>query len=230
MKRAQSETGTTRAIGYIRVSTAEQGASGLGLESQKAAIVSYCHQRGIELIEIVTEVGSGKNTAGRPLLCSTLSRLDAGQAEHLIVAKVDRLARNLLDLLTIAQRGERRSWGIITLDLDLDTSSAAGRFTLQMMGSVAELERQMIGDRTRSALAAARERGVVLGGPRRISEATYAAAYRLKAEGLSIAQIAAQLTAGSVPRGNGSTSWTRSAVQKVLASPYGQSRPESMAP
>ena len=229
MDKAQQATSTTRAIGYLRVSTTEQGSSGLGLESQESALRLYCQQRGIELVEIVTEVASGKNTAGRPLLCSTLSRLDAGEADRLIVAKVDRLARNLLDLLTIAQRGERKGWGIVTLDLDLDTSSAAGRFTLQMMGSVAELERQMTADRTRSALAAARERGVVLGRPRVMPEATYAAAYRLKAEGLSIAQIAAQLEADSVPRGNGSTEWTRSAVQKVLASPYGQSRPESMA-
>jgi len=59
-------------------------------------------------------------------------------------------------------------------------------------------------------------------------EATYAAAYSLKAAGLSLAQIAAQLTADSVPRGNGSTAWTRSAIQKVLASPHGQSKPESM--
>ena len=228
MQTTQSAAATPRAIGYVRVSTSEQGASGLGLESQKAAIVSYCQQRGIELVEIVTEVASGKSTAGRPVLCSTLSRLDAGEAERLIVAKVDRLARNLLDLLTIAQRGERRSWGIITLDLDLDTSSAAGRFTLQMMGSVAELERQMIGDRTRSALAAARERGVVLGRPRVMPEATYAAAFELKATGLSLAKIAAAMTEAGHVRANGSTEWTRSAVQKVLESPYGQSRPESM--
>jgi len=218
-----------RAIGYVRVSTAEQGASGLGLESQMAALHAYASTRGIELLEVVVEVASGKSTAGRPLLAATLERLDAGEADRLIVAKVDRLARNLLDLLTIAERGERRGWSMATLDLDLDTSTAGGRFTLQMLGGVAELERQMIGDRTRAALAAARERGMILGGPRRIPAESYAAAHDLKAEGLSIAQIAARLTAEEYPRGNGSTSWTRSAVQKVLASPYGAIRPESMA-
>jgi DNA invertase Pin-like site-specific DNA recombinase len=228
MNQADTTTQQPRAIAYLRVSTTEQGASGLGLQAQSQALEAYCESRGIELLEIVTEVASGKTTAGRPLLAATLNRLDAGEADRLIVAKVDRLARNLLDLLTIAQRGERKGWGIVTLDLDLDTSTPNGRFTLQMIGSVAELERQMIGDRTRVALAAARERGTVLGRPRIVAEATYVQAKALQDSGLSLAQIARELTAEGHARANGSTEWTRSAVHALLRSPYGAQRPESI--
>lgn len=217
------------AIAYLRVSTSDQGANGLGIAAQVAAITNYATARGIELVEVVTEVASGKTTARRPLLAAALNDLDAGKAQRLIVAKVDRLGRNLRDLLNIADRGERKGWGIVTLDLDLDTSTPSGRFSLQMMGAVAEMERQIIGDRTRVALAEARKRGTVLGAPRQIADATYARAIELRADGLSYRAIAAQMIAEGFTRGDGVCSWSAPTVRALCVSPYGKAKPEKVA-
>ena len=224
-----SHTPQSKAIAYLRVSTSEQSADGLGIAAQIASVQAYAIARGIELVEIVTEVASGKTTARRPLLAAALDDLDAGKADRLIVAKVDRLGRNLRDLLNIADRGERKGWGIVTLDLDLDTSTPSGRFSLQMMGAVAELERQMIADRTRGALAEARKRGTVLGAPRQIADATYARAIELRAAGLSYRAIARQMTSEGFTRGDGACSWSAPTVRALCISPYGMSQPERIA-
>jgi DNA invertase Pin-like site-specific DNA recombinase len=217
------------ALAYIRVSTAEQGISGLGLEAQRAAAAAYCEREGLDLLDTVVEVASGKSTRGRPLLADTLNRLDAGEAHRLVVSKVDRLARNLLDLLGMADRGERNGWGIVPLDLGIDTSTPAGRFSLQMMGGAAELERSLIGQRTREALSAARERGTTLGRPRLISESTYVRAYALRSAGATWQQAADTLAAEGHRKANGTTSWAISNVRRLLASPYGATRPERLA-
>jgi DNA invertase Pin-like site-specific DNA recombinase len=218
-----------RVVVYIRVSTAEQGQSGLGLEAQRAAAAAYCERENLQVVDVVVEVASAKSTKGRPLLANTLERLDRGEAHRLIVAKVDRLARNLLDLLGMADRGDRHGWGIVTLDLGLDTSTPAGRFSLQMMGGAAELERSLIGQRTREALGAARARGTRLGRPRIISEDTYRRAFALRESGSTWQQTADTLTVEGHRKANGSPSWAISNVRRLLASPYGAVQPALLA-
>ena len=83
-------------IGYVRVSTEEQGLSGAGLQAQRAAIIAECERRGWELIEIAEDVGSGKNLK-RPGIRAALDTLAAGDASALVVAKLDRLSRSMLD-------------------------------------------------------------------------------------------------------------------------------------
>lgn len=216
-------------LAYVRVSTAEQGTSGLGLEAQRAAVTAYCEREDLEILDVVIEVASGKSTKGRPMLSNTLRRLDTGEAHRLIVAKVDRLARNLLDLLSIADRGDRHGWGIVALDLGIDTATPAGRFSLQMMGGAAELERSLIAQRTREALVATRERGTVLGRPRIISDATYRRAFELRASGATWRETAEALSVEGHKRGDGSALWAISNVRRLLASPYGPTRPKRHA-
>ena len=143
-----------RIIGYERVSTARQGASGLGLEAQRQAIAAYAEQRDAVLIARFTEVESGRN-ADRPELAKAL-HLAKVTGATLVIAKLDRLSRNAAFLLALRDSGVRFS----AVDLP-----EANDLTVGIMALVAQQEREAISRRTREALAVARERGVRLGNP-----------------------------------------------------------------
>ena len=142
-----------RFIAYFRVSTARQGRSGLGLEAQRAAVVAYLNGGSWELLEEFTEVESGKRN-DRPQLAAALTACRIHKAT-LIIAKLDRLARNVAFVSKLMEAGV----DFIAVDFP-----QANKLTLHILAAVAEHEAQMISERTKSALAAAKARGVVLGG------------------------------------------------------------------
>lgn len=141
-------------IGYVRVSTGAQEVNGYGLDAQREAITAECERRGWRLVETVTEARSAKDLR-RPVLAAALDRLDAGDADGLVVAKLDRLSRSVLDFATLGERSRRRGWGIACLDIGLDTSTPHGEAMANMIATFAQLERRLISDRTRVAMAAA---------------------------------------------------------------------------
>lgn len=147
----------TTYIGYARVSTAKQGRSGLGLEAQEAAIAAFLKPGDSLLAPLYVEVESGKRS-DRPELAKALAHAKLTGAT-LLVAKLDRLARNVSFLLSILGSGV----DVAFCDLP-HVSGAVGRFMVQQMASVAELEAGLISERTKAALAAAKERGTKLGG------------------------------------------------------------------
>ena len=142
-------------ISYIRVSTQRQGASGLGLEAQRAAVVGYAKSAGHEIICEVQEIESGRK-CNRPQLAQALARCKLHKAV-LVVAKLDRLARDVAFLATLMNTGVE----FVACD-----NPHANRLTLHILSAVAEDEARRISDRTRVALAAAKARGVQLGGSR----------------------------------------------------------------
>ena len=125
-------------------------------------------------MSFVAEVASGKNLKGRPLLAEALADLDAGAAQVLVVTKVDRVGRSLLDVLRLAERAERNGWHLVILEAQVDTTTPQGRFVLQALGAVAELERGLVSQRTKAALAAKKAQGTRLGGPVRLPSAVRA--------------------------------------------------------
>src|SRR4051812_8780242 len=143
-----------RMIGYERVSTARQGASGLGLEAQRQAIDGFVASRGGTLLGRFTEVESGKNP-DRPELKLAL-HLAKVTGATLVIAKLDRLSRNAAFLLTLRDAGVR----FAAVDLP-----EANDLTVGIMALVAQQEREAISKRTKEALAIARSRGVKLGNP-----------------------------------------------------------------
>ena len=145
-----------RIIGYERVSTARQGASGLGIEAQRQAIDGFVAQRGATLIARFTEVESGRNP-DRPELGKAL-HLAKVTGATLVIAKLDRLSRNAAFLLTLRDSGVR----FAAVDLP-----EANDLTVGIMALVAQAEREAISRRTKEALAVARSRGVRLGNPQR---------------------------------------------------------------
>ena len=142
-------------ISYLRVSTAKQGASGLGLEAQRAAVAGYLNGGKWKLVEEVKEIESGKRN-DRPALAKALAMCRLHNAT-LCVAKLDRLSRNVAFLATLMEAG---------VDFVACDFPTANSLTLHIMSAVAQNEREMISKRTKDALQAAKARGVVLGGDR----------------------------------------------------------------
>lgn len=147
-------------VSYARVSTAQQGRSGLGLEAQEEAIRSYLKHGDDLLVPTYVEVESGKRS-DRPELARALNHAKLTGAT-LLVAKLDRLSRDAKFLLALLDSGV----DVVFCDLPNVPAGAVGRFMLTQMAAVAELEAGLISQRTKAALKAAKERGVQLGGYR----------------------------------------------------------------
>ncbi len=128
--------GDMRAVMYRRVSTGKQVESGLSLEDQGNRVEAEVASRGWEHTASYTDAGrSGRNLARRLQLRAALGVLAAGEADALVVAKLDRLARSTIDLAEIIRRSETQGWALVILDLDLDTSTPAGKMAVTMMGA-----------------------------------------------------------------------------------------------
>ena len=145
-----------RFISYYRVSTDKQGKSGLGLDAQKAAVADRLNGGHWQIVGEFIEVKSGKR-ATRPQLDAAIAACKKQKAK-LIVAKLDRLSRNVSFLLKLINSGVE----VLFADLP-ELNGAMGRFMLTTMASVAELEAGLISERTKAALKAAKVRGVKLG-------------------------------------------------------------------
>src|SRR5262245_28207281 len=142
-------------IAYYRVSTDKQGQSGLGLDAQRAAVMTYLNGGPWKLIAEFTEVETGKR-ADRPELQKALAACRKHKGK-LIIAKLDRLSRNLAFIATLMDSG---------VEFVATDNPHANRLTVHILAAVAEHERTAISERTKAALAAAKRRGVKLGGPR----------------------------------------------------------------
>ena len=215
---------------YFRVSTDKQGASGLGLEAQQHAVQVFT--RGAGIAAAYTEVESGKRT-DRPQLALAMAHAKRIGA-RLLIAKLDRLARNVAFIAGMMESG---------VPFTACDMPHADPFRLHIEAAIAEEEARKISERTRAALAAAKARGVRLGGYRggngpsaqqRAEGRTAAAAtvctrvsgyitnvlphvQALKDQGLSLNAIAKTLTANSIATPNGGTTWQHGQVARVLA-------------
>ena len=142
-------------VSYLRVSTAKQGLSGLGLEAQRAAVAHFTAAGGHTLVAEFLEVESGRK-ADRPQLAAALTSCRLHRAT-LIIAKLDRLARNVAFIANLMDGGVE----FVACDMP-----HANRLTLHLLAAIAEHEREMISQRTKGALQAAQARGVRLGNPK----------------------------------------------------------------
>jgi DNA invertase Pin-like site-specific DNA recombinase len=215
-------------VAYYRVSTAKQGRSGLGLEAQQEAVRSYLNGGAWQLVDEVVEVESGKRN-DRPKLAEAL-RLCRLHGATLIIAKLDRLARNVAFISNLMESG---------VEFTAVDFPQANRLTVHILAAVAEHEAKAISTRTKDALAAAKARGTSLGGDRgnlpavakdgakasvaaRIAKANNRASdlapiiEELKAAGaVSLRQIAAGLNGKGIRTGRGGE-WSAVQVKRVL--------------
>jgi site-specific DNA recombinase len=155
-----------RAIIYSRVSTDEQATKGVSLDAQRERLDAYCRALfGAAPFAVLSDEGvSGKRLDNRPALQKALGMLAAGEADALVVVKLDRLSRSTRDVLDLAERCQREGWELHSISETLNTSTAMGRFALTLLGSLAQLEREQIAERTEAALSHLRASGKKTGG------------------------------------------------------------------
>ncbi|MFC3003849.1 recombinase family protein [Falsiroseomonas tokyonensis] len=231
---ALTPIGPVRFVAYYRVSTERQGRSGLGLDAQREAVARHVALACGTVVAAFQEVESGKR-ADRPQLAAALTACRAQRAT-LLIAKLDRLARNARFLLGVVEgSGEG---GVVFCDLPTVPSGPVGKFLVTQMAAVAELEAGLISQRTRAALAMAKARGVVLGNPRlragtpdqaraaaavkqQVSRACaadvlpYVEAAR-RAGATTLRELAAALTARGMPTPAGGHAWHPMQVKRVV--------------
>ena len=160
-----------KAVGYIRVSTEEQADSGLGLEAQRLRVEAQAIVSDLDLLDVIEDGGYSAKCLDRPGLARLMDMVNAGEVDVIITAKLDRLTRNLSDLLhllDVLRKARRASGGkgvaLVSCSESLDTTTPTGRLMIHLLGSIGEWERDTIGERTRSAMAVARKQGRLISG------------------------------------------------------------------
>ncbi len=205
-------------VGYLRVSTEEQAMSGLGLADQRAAIEAEAQRKAWESVEYVTDDGYSAKSLARPGITEALDRLRAGTAGVLVVSKLDRLSRSLLDFASLMAQAEREGWELVVLDMAIDTTTPSGALMANVMASFAEYERRIIGQRTSAAMQQLKAQGVRLGRPRVMAEHVTERIVSERGSGRTLAAIADGLNADEVPTARGGLKWYPSTVKAALAS------------
>lgn len=206
-----------RAITYSRVSTDEQADSGAGLDAQQAILNAALDARGWKLVAALVDEARSGSTLNRPALTDALDRLDRGEADALVVAKLDRLSRSVLDFARLTERARRRGWAVVALDVDVDMTTPTGELLANITSSVAQWERRIIGVRTSEAMQAMKARGVRLGRPVELPDTVRRRISADRAAGDSLRTIADRLKAEAVPTARGGR-WYASTVRAVLNS------------
>lgn len=158
-------------VGYIRVSSESQ-AENTSLVEQRKKIEAYCYAFGHELIQVFEEIGSGKDAENRPQFQSALERVRT-EADGIVAIKLDRIARNTRDVLELVEDTlQPQNKALVLLDLNVDTSTPTGRMILTVMAAVAQLERDVINERTQGGRKAkAANGGYAYGSPKFGSQA-----------------------------------------------------------
>jgi DNA invertase Pin-like site-specific DNA recombinase len=205
-------------IGYVRVSTDEQASSGAGLEAQREAINGECERRGWTLLEVIEDGGCSARNLKRPGVQDALDRLKRGNAEGLVVAKLDRLSRSVVDFAGLMERASREGWSLVALDLGVDTSTPSGEMMANVLSSFAQYERRLIGQRTKDALAIKRAEGVKLGRPRVLPDDVRDRIVLERENGSTLTAIADGLNGDHVATAQNGSKWWPSTVRSVLSS------------
>jgi len=203
-----------RAIAYLRVSTEEQGDSRAGIDAQEETIRAEIAHRGWTLTDVRVDVASGKSLRKRDELGRTLRDLAAGEADVLVVAKLDRLSRSVMDFAAIMETAKGEGWSIVVLDMDVDMTTSMGELVANIMISLAQWERRVIGERTKAALAVVKSRGTPLGRRSNVDPETLRLIRILRDGGRSYQGIADALTREGVDTAQGGK-WHAATVRKL---------------
>ena len=205
---------------------------GVSLAAQESKVRAFAALHDLELVEVIVDAGESAKSLKRPGLQRALAMLKRGDASGMIVAKLDRLSRSVGDWndLIDGYFGERAGKSLMSVADSIDTRTAAGRLVMNVLMSVAQWEREAIGERTRDALAHKKSKGERVGQPpfghktvdgvTLVEDATEQEAIglveELRARGLSCRAIAAEMNARGIQT-KGNKRWHETTVRRVLA-------------
>lgn len=199
-----------RIVGSTRVSTSDQDVA-----AQRHAIEAAAAARGWEIIAIHEDRGaSGGSMDGRPGLAACIESIETGEADALVVARLDRLSRSLLDFASLMERARRGGWAIVCLDLGVDTSTPSGEMLASVLASFAVFERRLIGQRTKDALAVKKSAGVRLG-RRPVPDEVRARIVSMRGTGKTLRAICDALNEEGVATAQGAMRWWPETVRGI---------------
>jgi DNA invertase Pin-like site-specific DNA recombinase len=216
-KRIARDFDNPRVIGYLRVSTEQQAASGGGIGAQRASVESEATRHGWGEVEYVTDPAWSAKDLNRPALDDAIARIERGEADVLIASKLDRISRTVHDFSGLMLRAQQNGWRLICIDIAADTGTPTGELFAHITASFAQYERRLISQRTKDALAAKQAAGVRLGRPSVLPSEIVTRIVAERAAGNGLRVIAEGLTAEGVPTARGKAKWSTSSVQAVLA-------------
>jgi site-specific DNA recombinase len=147
-----------KAIGYARVSTDEQAREGVSLDNQEAKIRAYADVHDLDLIDVIRDEGISGKTLNRPGIARVLDMAKARKIDAIIVYKLDRLSRKTLDTLNTVEMLETSGVAFHSITERIDTKSASGKFFLTIISALAQMERDLISERTSDALSFKRQK------------------------------------------------------------------------
>jgi DNA invertase Pin-like site-specific DNA recombinase len=200
-------------LGYIRTSTAEQAYS---LAAQKRTIRAAAKRENWRIVSFYKDEGQSGKTLDRRGLCHALEEIAAGHAGGIVVARLDRLSRSVIDFTELLDWLSAAGAVLIALDLDVDTSTPSGRLVANVFASVAAWELATIAQRTRDGLAAARAQGRPVGRPAVPDELAQRIRHMREEDSMTLQAICDRLNADQVPTARGATAWRPSAIQRAL--------------
>lgn len=223
-----------KTIGYVRVSTQDQATEGVSLDAQEARIGAYAAAMGFDVSEVICDAGESAKSLQRPGMAKILEGVRSGSIGRVVVLKLDRLTRSTRDLADVLDLFAKTDASLVSVSENLDTASACGRLVVNMLGVVAQWEREAIAERTSDALARKRQTRVAYGAtpfgfvrvgdalvPEPAEQAALVEAARMDREGSSFREIAARLTEIGVKPHRGKA-WHASSVRAVLRSKMAQ--------
>jgi len=220
-------------IAYARVSTTDQADNGVSLEAQTAKLAAYAALYDLEIVETISDAGESAKSLNRSGLQRALGMLRKGEADGLVIVKLDRLTRSVADWQTLIDGyfGERAGKQLMSVSDSIDTRTAAGRLVLNVLMSVAAWERETCAERTRDALRHKIRNGERVGKVRfgydlaadgvglvenNAEQQAIATMLELRQAGATYRAIAAELSERGI-RPKEANSWSHAAVRRILA-------------
>jgi len=219
-------------IGYVRVSSDEQATKGLSLADQEARVRAHAFARGIELAEVIVDAGYSAKDMKRPGADRLMMMIRAGRVESVTITKLDRMTRSMRDLATLLDLSTKHGFALVSVGESLDTSTAAGRMVVNMLGVVAQWERETVGERTATVMMHKRSQGEFCGGSRApygydavdgklvendMEQAVLASVYADREAGISLRAIVESLNVRGIAAPRGGV-WHLSGLVAVLRS------------
>jgi len=204
-----------KVVGYVRVSTEDQAREGVSLAAQQAKIEAYAVVKDWTVEAVIRDEGQSAKSLARPGLQRLLSLVEAGGVGAVLVYKLDRLTRSVADLDRLTTLFARHGVALVSLRESLDAMTATGRLMMNLLASVSQWEREVIGGRTKDAMRHLKAAGRVYSRPVVDDPATLARIHALRASGATYRAIADDLNAAHIPTARGGT-WAAATILGVL--------------